>query len=439
MAAPQTDSGDPTLEESTGHLPESGHLAVAAGAAGDPTGGVFHTFRALRHRNFRLFIGGQIISLVGTWMQNVAQSWLVYRLTHSELLLGTAWFCAQIAVFALGPLGGLAADRFSRHKLVIVTQTLSMVQALVLAALTLSGKVEVWHILALAGLLGAINAFDMPGRQALVIQMTSKEDLSNAISLNSAVFNAARVLGPGVAGLLLAAVGEGVCFAINGVSFLAVIGCLLAMRIPAGVTRPADSPWSHLVDGFRYAWRDEVVRRSLLLMGAATLSGMPVLVLIPFFADDLFHRGSQGLGFLMGAMGIGAVVGTLVLARRTRVSGLPQVMVYSGLTVGASFLVFAFSRWFYLSLAIMPVIGYSVMRQMASANTTIQTSIRDEYRGRVMALYSMTVVGLGPFGSLAAGAMAGTLGARVTVALGGLLAIAAAMTYGWTVRRRAIV
>ncbi len=372
-------------------------------------------------------------------MQNVAQSWLVYRLTHSELLLGTAWFCAQIAVFALGPLGGLAADRFSRHKLVIVTQTLSMVQALVLAVLTLSGKVQVWHVLVLAGCLGAINAFDMPGRQALVIQMTSKEDLINAISLNSAVFNAARVVGPGIAGLLVAVVGEGLCFALNGISFLAVIGCLLAMRITAPARTQPQSPWNHLVDGFQYAWRDHTVRRVLLLMAAATLSGMPVLVLIPFFADGIFHRGSQGLGFLMGAMGIGAVAGTLVLARSTRITGLPRVMVYSGLTVGAAFLVFAFSPSFYLSLLVMPVMGYGIMRQMASANTTIQTCIHDEYRGRVMALYSMTVVGLGPFGSLAAGALAGKLGPRGTVAVGGVLAVVAATAFGWTVRRRALV
>src|SRR6185503_14011007 len=202
--------------------------AIAESRVCSPTSSqIGHTFRALRHRNFRLFIFGQIISLVGTWMQNVAQSWLVYRLTHSELLLGTAWFCSQIAVFALGPLGGLAADRFSRHKLVILTQTLSMLQAFALAALTISGRVQVWHVLALAILLGTINAFDMPGRQSLVIHMTSKDDLINAIALNSAVFNAARVLGPGVAGLLVAAVGEGCCFLLNGISFLAVIGCLL--------------------------------------------------------------------------------------------------------------------------------------------------------------------------------------------------------------------
>ena len=394
-----------------------------------------HTFRAMRHRNFRLFIGGQIISLVGTWMQNVALSWLVYRLTHSELLLGTAWFCSQIAVFALGPLGGIAADRFPRQKVVIVTQTLSMVQAFVLAALTLSGQVQVWQVLVLAGLLGVINAFDMPGRQALVIQMTSKEDLINAISLNSAVFNAARVVGPAIAGVLLAVVGEGTCFLVNGFSFLAVILCLTAMRLPPTVPKAHAPMWQHLVDGFRYAGNPSAVRRVLALMGAATLSGMPGLVLMPFFADDIFHRGSRGLGILMGAMGIGAVIGTLTLARRTRLSGLGNVMVFSGLTTGACYLAFAFSPSFYFSLAIMPLIGYSVMRQMASANTTIQTVIPDEYRGRIMALYSMTVVGLGPFGSLAAGALAGHFGARATMAAGGVLALAASLVFAWHLRR----
>jgi len=397
-----------------------------------------HTFRALRHRNFRLFLSGQIISLVGTWMQNVAQSWLVYRLTHSELLLGTAWFCSQIAVFALGPLGGLAADRFPRHKVVILTQTLSMFQAFGLAALTLTGRVQVWHILLLAGILGAINAFDMPGRQALIVQMTSQEDLINAISLNSAVFNSARLVGPGIAGLLVAAVGEGVCFLLNGVSFLAVIGCLLAMRLPRFEQKPSDSPWRHLADGFRYAWRHSAVRRVLAVMAAATLSGMPGLVLMPVFADAIFDRGSRGLGYLMGGMGLGAVVGTLVLARRTKVSGLGRVITVSGLAMGGAYLAFAWSPWFYLSLAIMPLVGYSVMRQMASANTTIQTLIPDEYRGRIMSLYAMTVVGLGPFGSLAAGALADYLGARATVALGGILSLAASAAFGWSLRREAI-
>lgn len=439
---PGTDSGESASGEDAkaqALAPDVGQLPVSGQAPAAPPEGVAHTFRALRHRNFRLFISGQIISLVGTWMQNVALSWLVYRKTHSELLLGTAWFCSQIAVFALGPIGGLAADRFSRHKLVIITQILSMFQAFALAALTLSGKVEVWHILALAGVLGTINAFDMPGRQALVIQMTSKEDLINAISLNSAVFNSARILGPAVAGLVVAWVGEGVCFVINAFSFLAVIGCLLAMRLPAFERKELDSPWTHLVDGFRYAWHDKVVRRALGLMAAATLAGMPVLVLIPFFADDIFHKGSRGLGFLMGAMGIGAVTGTLVLARQTRIAGLPRVMVFCGMLVGATYIAFGLSPSYFFSLAIMPFIGYGVMRQMASANTTIQTSIHDEYRGRVMALYSMTVVGLGPFGSLAAGALAGRFGPRTTVVSGGSLAIVAAALFGISLSKSRVV
>ena len=397
-----------------------------------------HTFRALRHRNFRLFISGQVISLIGTWMQNVAQSWLVYRLTHSELLLGTAWFCSQIAVFALGPLGGIAADRFSRRKVVIVTQTLSMLQAFALAALTLSDRIQVWHILALAGMLGVINAFDMPGRQALVIQMTSKDDLINAISLNSAVFNSARIVGPAVAGVLLAYVGEGTCFLLNGISFVAVIACLAAMRIPYEPPKEHAPLLAHLRDGFGYAAHHSAVRRVLGLMACATLAGMPALVLMPFFADDIFHRGSRGLGVLMGAMGIGAVIGTLVLARRTQASGLARIMSISGLTTGACYLSFAYSPSFYLSLAIMPVIGYSVMRQMASANTTIQTLIPDSYRGRIMALYAMTVVGLGPFGSLGAGALAGRAGPRITMGVGGIVALASSLAFAWSLRRNPI-
>jgi MFS family permease len=391
--------------------------------------GLAQAFRALRHRNFRLFVTGQIVSLVGTWMQNVAQAWLVYRLTHSELLLGTAWFCTQIPVFAFGALGGLAADRHSRYRLVVLTQTLSMVQALVLAALTLSGKIQVWEILVLAAGLGTINAFDMPGRQSLIIEMTSKDDLLNAISLNSAIFNGARVVGPAIAGILVAAVGEGVCFLLNGVSFLAVIGCLLAMRLPQVSRQAKDSPWAHLVEGFKYVHGHRAVRTLLGMMGAITIAGMPALVLMPFFAEDIFHRGARGLGILMGAMGVGAVSGALALAWRARVSSLPKVILLNALLVGASYSVFAWSNFFYLSLAIMPVIGYSVMRQMASANTLIQTLIPDEFRGRTMAFYSMTVVGLGPFGSLAAGALAHAYGPRLTVLSGGLLAAAAAAVF----------
>jgi MFS family permease len=278
-------------------------------------------------------------------------------------------------------------------------------------------------------MLGCINAFDMPARQSLIIHMTSKDDLLSAISLNSALFNSARVIGPAVAGLVVAAVGEGICFLLNAVSFLAVIFSLLAMRLPPFVREVKDSPWSHLVDGFRYAYRHRQVRGVLWMMAATTIGGMPAVVLMPFFADDIFHKGSLGLGLLMGAMGVGAVIGTLVLAGNMKVAGLPRVIAYSAASSGICFLMFASSTWFYLSLLIMPLIGFSTMRQMAAANTLIQSLIPDEYRGRIMALYAMTVVGLGPFGSLAAGAMAHHYGARITVMSGASIYIMAAMVF----------
>ena len=383
-------------------------------------------FRALRYRNFRLFVGGQTISLVGTWMQMVAQSWLVYRLTHSEWLLGATAFCLHSPVFVLGPLGGLAADRYSRHRLVVLTQTLAMLQAIVLALLTLTGQVRVWHLLALALVLGTINAFDMPGRQSLLIQLTGKEDLLNAISLNSTIFNAARVLGPSLAGVLVAGLGEGICFSLNAASFLAVLAGLLAMRLPPFEPPPRQSPWAHLIDGFRYAQRTRLLRVLLILVAIVTISGMPALVLMPFFADAIFHRGSQGLGFLMGGMGTGAVIGTLVLASRPRATGLSKVIFVSALGVGLGFVLLSLSPSFYLALAVVPVVGFSVMRHNASVNTVIQVSIPDAYRGRIMALYAMMVVGMGPFGSLAAGALAARFGARLTVMLGGLLCLGAA-------------
>ncbi len=394
-------------------------------------------FRALRHRNFRLFIGGQLVSLVGTFMQTVAQSWLVWGLSHSGWLLGAVWFCAQIPVLVLAPIGGLAADRYSRHRIVIATQTLLMLQAFALAALTLSGRVQVWHVFVLATFLGVVNAFDMPGRQSLLIQMTGKEDLLSAISLNSAMFNSARVVGPSVAGLLVAAVGEGRCFLINGVSFLAVIAALAAMRLPRFVRGPVAPPWQHLVDGFRYVYRAADIRALLLMVGASAICTMPAMVLMPVFADTVFHRGPRGLGFLMGAMGIGAVVGTLVLARRTKTAGLTDVIFRGALILGAAFIAFAASTSFYVALAVMTAAGFAVMRQNASANTLIQTLIPDDYRGRIMALYAMTVVGVGPFGSLAAGALADRIGARWTLAVSGTLILITAAVFRNRVRRLA--
>lgn len=385
------------------------------------------TFRALRHRNYRLFLGGQIVSLVGTWMQNVAQGWLVYRLTHSEMLLGTAWFCTQIPVFALSALGGVASDRYPRRRIVVVTQALSMLQALALGVLTLTGKVAVWHVLGLSLALGIVNAFDIPARQSLIVELSGREDLPNAISLNSAVFNAARVVGPGLAGVLVAAFGEGVCFLMNGVSFMAVIAGLLAMRLAPPEPRAHAPAWAYLVEGFRYAWNHHSVRTLLLMLAACTLTAMPLLVLMPFFAGDIFQRGSQGLGWLLGAMGVGAVAGTLALARRRGTAGLPRVILSSSLLMGVAMAAFAVSPSFHVSVAIMPVIGYSIVRQNASGNTLIQSLIPDRFRGRVMSLFSIVSVGLGPFGSLATGALAQAHGARVTVFVGGgLLAAAAA-------------
>ncbi|MGE5567569.1 MAG: MFS transporter [Rhodospirillales bacterium] len=432
--AREPDHGLPPSFVSAELSPEAEGISAVSTEPETGRSGWGQVFRALRHRNFRLFAAGQTISLMGTFMQTVAQSWLVYRLTRSEWLLGATWFCTQIPVFILGPLGGLAADRHSRHRIVVLTQILSMIQALLLAVLTLTGTVQVWHVMVLAATLGVINAFDMPGRQSLIIQMTGKKDLLSAIALNSAIFNMARVVGPAVAGVVVAAVGEGLCFLANAISYVAVIASLLAMRLPKFVAQARESPWAHLVNGFRYAYGQPAIKSLLTMVAATNLSGIPVMVLMPFFADEIFHRGSQGLGFLTGAMGIGAVIGTLVLARRTKTSGLIGVIFLGALSFGVSFLVLAWSPSFYLALAIMPVIGFSIMRHNASANTLIQTLIPDEYRGRIMALYSMTVVGIGPFGSLATGALAGHFGVRATVVFGGLLCILAAILFRLRVR-----
>ncbi len=392
-------------------------------------------FRALRHRNFRLFIMGQLVSLTGTWMQSVAQGWLVYRLTHSELLLGATAFCGSIPIFLLAPLGGLAADRYSRRRIVVAAQTCSMLQALALAVLTLTGAVQVWHVLALAVGLGIVNAFDMPARQALFVHMTGKEDLMGAISLNSAMFNMARVVGPSVAGFVVAALGEGACFLLNSLSFLAVIASLLAMRLREKRRAAPDSPWAHLVDGFRYARRTPPLRVLLGASGAINFCGAPAMVLAPVFADTFFHRGSSGLGLLTGAMGLGAVAGALGLAARGSVAGLTRLIPLSQMLMGAGMAVFAWADSFYLALAAMPLIGLGVMRQNTASNTLIQTNIPDDYRGRIMALYAMMAVGMTPLGSLAAGGLAEHAGARWTVFAGGLLCLATATLFHW---RRAV-
>lgn len=383
--------------------------------------------RALRHRNYRLFYGGQFVSLSGSWMQSVAQAWLVYRMTGSAVLLGSVNFAGQIPVFLLAPLGGAAADRYPRRRILLATQAASMALALTLAALTLLGTVEVWHVFTLAALLGVVNAFDIPARQSFVVDMVGKEDLINAIALNSSMFNGARIVGPAVAGLVVAAVGEGWCFFGNGVSYVAVLASLLSMRVARDAGRPrSGSALERIREGFRFAARTGPVRALLLLLGLVSLTGMPYAVLMPIFADQILGGGAGGLGLLMGASGLGALLGALALAARRSVRGLGRWIAVASASFGASIILFSLSRSFWLSAALLVPAGFSMMVQMASSNTLIQSMVPDELRGRVMAVYSMMFMGMAPVGALLAGTLAGRLGAPLTVALGGAACVAGA-------------
>ncbi|MBI4164957.1 MAG: MFS transporter [Acidobacteria bacterium] len=386
-------------------------------------------FRALRHRNYRLFFSGQIISLIGTWMQSVAQAWLVYRLTGSSLLLGLVGFANQIPVFLFAPLGGLVADRYSRHRIVIVTQTTAMVLALILSALTLLEHIQVWQIMVLATLLGVVYAFDIPARQAFIVDMVNSEDLLNAIALNSSIVNGARILGPAIAGVTVAAIGEGWCFFANGVSYIAVLAGLLLMIVPARERRPGVSGLQSIAEGFRFVTQTGPIRVLLILLGVVSVTGMPYTVLMPIFADQILHGGARGLGWLMGASGVGALTGTLILAAKREVRGLGRWITFASVGFGSSMILFALSRSFYLSIALLVPVGFSMMLQMASSNTLIQTMSPDALRGRVMAVYSMMFMGMAPFGALLAGALADRLGAPTTVALGGFACLLGALVF----------
>jgi MFS family permease len=386
--------------------------------------------RALKHRNFQLFFSGQLISVTGTWMQTVAQSWLVYQLTGSSLLLGSVGFASQIPVFLMAPVGGMVADRVNRHRVVIATQVVSMVLALVLAALTLTHMVKVWHIFVLAALLGVVNAFDIPARQSFLVDMVGRDDLMNAIALNSSMFNGARVVGPAIAGILVAKIGEGWCFFVNGVSYIAVIIGLMLMKVDCPTRSTSDSPLDDIVEGFRWVSHTGPIRALLLLLGVVSLVGMPYTVLMPLFADRILHGGARGLGILMGFTGIGALLGALTLAVRTGVKGLGRLVSICCAGFGISLIAFAFSRHFWLSAALLIPVGFFIMLQMACSNTLIQAMVPDALRGRVMALYSMMFMGMAPFGALLGGAMADRLSAPITVATGGLASILAAIWFG---------
>ncbi|MBX3207883.1 MAG: MFS transporter [Labilithrix sp.] len=378
--------------------------------------------RALQSRNYRLFFGGQVVSLVGTWMQSVAESWLVYRLTGSAALLGLIGFCNQIPVFFLAPVGGALADRRPRRSILVATQTSAMTLAFVLAALTLTHRITVVHLFVLATLLGVVNAIDHPTRQSFVVELVDKENQMNAIALNSSIMNAARVIGPALAGLLVAAVGEGWCFFLNGLSFVAVIGGLLAMRaLPPPPPRPEQSPLGHVVEGFRFVLGNAPIRASMLLLGTASLCGTPYLVLMPIFAERILGGGARTLGILMGASGIGALTSALLLARRRQLKGLLRRWIVPGsVCFGGALIAFAWSRSFPLSCVLLVATGASMMMQMAATNTLIQAMSPDALRGRVMAVYAMMFMGVAPIGALVAGLVATKIGAPATLTLGGI-------------------
>jgi MFS family permease len=377
--------------------------------------------RALRSKNFKLFFAGQGISLIGTWMTRIAMSWLVYRLTGSAALLGVVGFASQIPAFVLGPVAGVWVDRWNRHRTVVWTQALSMVQSFALAALTLAHIITVEEIVALALMQGLINAIEMPARQSFMIQMVDRrEDLGNAIALNSSMVNGARLIGPAIAGVVVAAVGEGYCFLADGVSYIAVIVSLLLMRIAAQPTRPAGRKVLHeVLEGWRYVTGSVPIRSILANLSLVSLFGVPFSVLMPIFASKVLGGGAHTLGFLMAASGVGALAGAMSLAVRKSVRGLGRRIVIATALFGAALMVFSFSKVLWLSMLALPVASYGMMQQMAASNTILQTIVEDEKRGRVMAFYSMAFQGMAPFGSLLAGGLASRFSAPVAVTVSG--------------------
>jgi MFS family permease len=385
-----------------------------------------NTLRALRHRNFQLFFAGQLISLIGTWMQSVAQSWLVYRLTGSPALLGLVSFAGQIPIFLLSPIAGYAADRLNRHRVVVATQSASMVLALALAALTLTNRVRIWELFVLAALLGVVNAFDIPARQSFLVEMVGRGDLMNAIALNSSMFNGARIIGPAIAGILVAKIGEGWCFFANGISYVAVILGLLLMKVKPFRPAPATmSAFETIREGFQFVGRTVPIRAIVQLIAIVSFAGLPYTVLMPIFADRILHVGPQGLGLLMGATGLGALGGALLLASRTRLKGFTILIPSAAAVFALSLAGFAASGRMWLSCAMLFVAGFAVMIQVGASNTLIQSMVPDHLRGRAMSVYSMMYIGIGPFGAMAAGFAAGGFGARFTILAGAVVCLLA--------------
>ncbi|HEX7533723.1 MAG TPA: MFS transporter [Syntrophales bacterium] len=387
--------------------------------------------RALHHKNYRLFFGGQSISLIGTWMQQIAMSWLVYRLTNSALLLGVVGFSSQIPVFLLASIAGVYADRWNRHRMLVVTQTLSMIQALTLAFLALAGAIQVWQIIVLSIAIGVVNAFDMPTRQSFIVEIVDKpDDLGNAIALNSFMFNGARLIGPAVAGILIGLFGEGICFLINGLSFMGIIIALLAIKVPKKrKAAHASRLWHELKAGYSYAFGFAPIRYILLQLGLMSFMGMAYSVLMPVFAKDILHGGPHTLGFLMAASGIGALTGAVYLASRQTILGLGRLIVYASVIFGIGIIAFSFSSILIVSLSMMFLTGFGMIVQIASGNTILQSIVEEDKRGRVMSIYTTAIIGLAPIGNLFAGLLASWIGAPTTLILSGLACIIGSLLF----------
>ena len=391
-------------------------------------------FRAMQHRNFQLFIAGQLISLVGTWMQTTAQLWLVYRLTGSAALLGIFGFASQLPLLFLSSLGGYLGDHYNRHRGVITTQSVSMVLAFVLAALTLMREIRGWRgawvVIGIAFLLGVVNAFDVPIRQAFLVQMVGKEDLPNAIALNSSIFNGARVVGPAIAGFAIAWFGEGWCFFLNGLSFVAVILALSMMRIPKTEMKPGDdSPLKSLMQGFHFAMGDLPIRSTLLLLSLLGLFGLQYSVFMPIYAQDILRGNARTLGLLMSSAGVGAVLGALHFAVRTHYQGLARWIGATSTTCATGLLIFSGARVFWLCVVLLLVVGFAATSQMAATNTLIQGRVPDELRSRVMAVYATMFMGVQPIGALIAGGVARRIGAPYTLTAFGAFLLAGSLVF----------
>ena len=395
-------------------------------------------FRALKHRNFQLFIIGQLISLIGTWMQTTAQQWLVYRLTGSVAVLGLFGFASQLPMLLLAWMGGYVGDRYNRHRGVIVTQTCSMILAFLLAGLTLTHLIREWHLIVIAFLVGIVNAFDVPIRQSFFVHMVGREDLPNAIALNSSIFNGARVVGPAIAGFAIVLVGEGWCFFLNGISFIAVLVALLMMRIEPTAKRPPDeSPVRSFVQGFKFAIHDVPIRSALLMLCLLSFFGLQYSVFLPIYAHDILHGGAKALGLLMSAAGVGAVLGALQFAARTHYRGLSRWIASTCTVCAVCLILMSHAAAFWLCALLLFAVGFAATSQMAATNTIIQERVPDELRSRLMAVYATMFMGVQPLGALLAGGVAKRIGTPDTVLLFGLVVLAGCLVFIWWVVTRA--